>query len=89
MRFEWDDEKRLANLVKHGLDFAYVKKVFEGEVVEYEDTREDYGEPRFITLGLLDGRVVSVVTVQEGDVIRVISFRKAVRREQELYFEGY
>jgi uncharacterized DUF497 family protein len=71
------------------LDFAHVEEVFEGEVVEYEDTREDYGEPRFVTLGMLDGRVVSVITVQRGDVIRVISFRKAVQREQELYFQGF
>ena len=86
MRFEWDEKKRLKNLDKHELDFADVEKVFEGHVVEFPDDREDYGEDRFLTLGLLGDYVVVIVNVLEEDTIRIISMRKADTDEQELYY---
>ena len=51
------------------------------------DDRADYGEERFVTLGLLSGRVVVVVHTEAADTIRIISIRKATKREQALYFE--
>jgi uncharacterized DUF497 family protein len=49
------------------------------------DDRKDYSEPRFITIGLLDGRMVATVWTPRGDVRRMISLRKANDREQVLY----
>ena len=68
MRFEWDEAKRESNLLKHGIDFIEVEKVFEGETVTILDVRLDYGEERFITLGLLDGRVVVIVHTETDDL---------------------
>jgi len=57
MEYEWDEAKHLANLRKHGIDFADVPSVFGGDTVTVEDDRFDYGEQRFVTFGLLQGRV--------------------------------
>lgn len=56
--------------------------------MEFPDDREDYGEERFITIGLLEGRVVVVVNVLLEDGIRIISMRKANRYEQELFYDN-
>jgi len=85
MRFEWDEAKRESNLLKHGIDFIEVEKVFEGEIVTILDVRFDYGEERFITLGLLDGRVVVIVHTETDDLIRLISARKATSNEEISY----
>lgn len=52
------------------------------------DDRKDYGEERFVTFGLLDSRVVAVAHTETADTIRVISIRKATKREQALFFKG-
>ncbi len=61
--------------------------VFDGETVTIEDDRFAYGEQRFVTLGLLQGRVVAVVHTERADHIRIISARKATKYEQRSYFE--
>ncbi len=86
MRIEWDENKRKSNLRKHGFDFADVEELFDGITITVEDTREDYGEQRFSTLGLLHGGVVVVVHTEDEDRIRVISLRKALKHEQRAYF---
>ena len=55
MKFEWDEAKRQANLSNHKLDFADAEIVFSGITFTFEDDRFEYGEDRFITLGLLLG----------------------------------
>jgi len=60
MEFEWDEAKRISNLHNHGIDFVGIEQVFEGEAVTILDDRFDYGEGRFVTFGLLDGRVVAI-----------------------------
>lgn len=87
MRFEWNEDKRQVNLRKHGLDFRDTEKVFAGRTVTVEDTRYDYGEVRFITLGLLQKTVVVIVHTEQVDTIRVISMRKANKYEEQHYFE--
>lgn len=87
MEFEWDEAKRLTNLRKHGIDFVDVPAVFEGVIVTVEDDRYNYGEQRFITLGLLQGRIVAIVHTERDDRTRIISARKATRYEQRTYFE--
>jgi hypothetical protein len=86
MRFEWDEAKRLSNIEKHGIDFADVPAMFEGDIVTIADERFDYGENRYITLGLLKYRVIVVAHTDENDVIRIISARKATKNEEKLYF---
>ncbi len=85
MQFTWSEAKRSANLHKHGLDFVDAPGVFEGLTYTYEDDRFAYHELRFVTLGLLEGVVVSIVHTENEDEIRIISFRKATRREAVIY----
>jgi uncharacterized protein len=86
MQFEWDENKRLANLQRHGIDFADVWQVFEHATYTIIDDRFDYGELRFFTIGLLNGRVVAIAHTENADVIRIISVRKANKNDQETYF---
>ena len=86
MTFNWDEKKRRANLRQHGLDFADVEIVFENELVTDVDDRFDYGETRYYTLGILDFMVVVVSHTEDDDRIRVISFRKAEKYEEEVYY---
>lgn len=88
--FEWDEAKRLANIQKHNIDFVGCERVFLGpaKTITIEDDSIDYGERRFVTLGLLNARVVVVVHTETEDVIRIITVRKAKKREQAIYFEA-
>ena len=87
MRYGWDEDKRQENLRRHGLDFMDAERVFAGPTVLKVDDRFDYGEDRFMSLGFLDGRVVSVVHTETDEMIRIISLRKASKREEAIYFE--
>lgn len=57
-------------------------------MVLMEDDRFDYGERRFVSLGLLRGRVIVVVHTELSDVTRIISARKATKYEQSIYFQA-
>ena len=86
MHYEWDEAKNRSNRAKHGLDFADAEEVFAGRCVSFIDDRFDYGEKRLVTLGMLAGRVVVMAHAPRGDeVTRIISMRKANRREQKIY----
>jgi uncharacterized DUF497 family protein len=87
MRFKWDKQKRQANIRKHGFDFVDAAKVFEGDTLTILDDREEYGEERFVTLGLLKGVVVVIVHTEEENLIRIISMRKATKNEEINYFK--
>jgi uncharacterized protein len=84
--FSWDPAKRLANLRKHGIDFADAESIFRGFTLTAEDDRESYGEQRFLTLGMLEDQVVSVAHTERTGNIRLISIRKATKRETRYYF---
>jgi uncharacterized DUF497 family protein len=87
VNYEWDKAKRLSNIRKHGIDFVDIPEVFDGGTVIIEDTRFDYGEPRFIVIGILNGRVVVVAYTERQDTIRIISARKATVYEQINFFK--
>ena len=87
MQLDWDEGKRRSNIRKHGIDFIGVEKVFESKTVTILDDRFDYGESRFITLGLLNGRVVVIAHSETRELIRVVSVRKATKNEEENYFK--
>ncbi len=88
MRFIWDESKRSANIRKHRLDFAAGRKVFSGPTFTFEDTRFNYDEQRFITIGLLDVQVVVIAHTETEKEIRIISMRKASKNEQKIFFEN-
>ncbi len=60
VRYEWDEAKRRSNIQKHGIDFIGIEIVFGGETVTVQDDRFDYGETRFVTVGMLKGHLVVV-----------------------------
>ena len=81
----FDDAKRQANLKKHGFDFVGCEAVFDHPVVTWEDDREEYGEQRINLLGFLNGRLVHLTYVEDGDEFRAISLRKAEKYEIKRY----
>jgi len=85
--FTWSEAKRESNRAKHRLDFADAVGVFAGLTFTIEDARYRYGERRYVTLGLLRGIPVSIIHTEHDNQIRLISFRKATRREAEIYFD--
>ena len=87
MRFTWSERKLAVNLKDNSLDFVDAQRVFEGATYTFEDDRFDYGEQLFETLGLLAGVPVSIIHTESEDEIRVISFRKATKREADIYFQ--
>jgi len=86
MRFTWRESKRRTNRKKHEVDFADAERVFTGPTFTFEDDREDYGEQRWVTLGLLGEQVMVIVHTETEDEIHVISMRKADKDEQLLFF---
>jgi uncharacterized protein len=86
MRFSWSERKCVDNIKVHGIDFVDAELVFSGATFTFEDDRFDYGEQRFITLGLLAGVPVSIAHTESDHEIRIISFRKATRHEANLFY---
>jgi uncharacterized DUF497 family protein len=88
MLFEWDDSKAAQNVAKHGVPFEYAVLVFvDPHRLNSVDTRRDYGEERWLTLGKIEARLFAVAYTSRGKVIRLISARKANEREQRRYDE--
>ena len=81
MKLSFDPAKRAKTLTERGLDFARADEVFAGVSITLSDERKDYGEPRRVSVGLLDDRVVVVVWTPRGGARRIISMRKANERE--------
>jgi len=86
MKFEWDDDKNRQNIEKHGLSFRQAAKIFDGFTISRVDDRQDYGEKREISIGLL-GKVIVIVVVhtERNGSCRLISARQANRKEREHY----
>ena len=89
MKFEWDDEKRRQNISKHGVDLIYAALIFEEPTLTKIDDRLDYGEERFISLGLVGGRAFVVVHTQRRENIRLISAWKGGRKNYEKYQKSF
>jgi len=83
----WDESKRRRNIKRHGLDFEGADAIWDNFTVTREDVREDYGEKRLVTFGLLKGEVVVLVHTDRNDDIHVISLRRAEKYEARYYFE--
>lgn len=91
MLFDWDEHKNAENIRKHGLNFEDAYNVFQLPILKILDTREDYGEERWIGIGMLDGIRIVVVVYTElyENTIRIISMRKAVAHERKRYEQAY
>jgi len=86
MKFEWDEQKNRANIRKHGLDFADAEIMFRGLLLVTADTREDYGEQRWIGIGAIGERIIAVIFAErDAETIRIISLRKADHEERKEY----
>jgi len=89
MNFEWDEVKNETNIQRHAIDFADVPALFNTLLLTELDDRFDYGENRWLSIGLLGQVVVVVVwTDRDVDTIRIISARKANSNERKRY-EAY
>lgn len=88
MKFEWDENKNQTNIRKHGISFEQAKTIFNHDILTRIDNRYDYGEVREISLGQIDGEVIVVVVhTKRNKNTRIISARKANKKEREVYNE--
>ena len=87
MQFEWDENKRQTNIEKHGIDFADAVKIFDGFTHTTQDTREDWGEERFVAVGILNGLEIAVIYTPRNGKRRIISVRRARVMERKIYYE--
>lgn len=85
MDVDYDPPKRDATLAERGLDMRDTAELWDGPHLTFEDDREDYGEIRQVTLGLLKDRMVFVVWTQRDPIRWIISMRKANARECARY----
>ncbi len=89
-KFEWDHNKAASNCAKHGISFDEAKGVFcDTYAIEELDNQEDYGEVRYILIGMTEGKLLFVVYTERGEKIRLISARKAEKYEQDKYYSRY
>ncbi|RWE75268.1 BrnT family toxin [Mesorhizobium sp.] len=84
MQFEWDSEKAEANIAKHRVSFEEAKRFEFDSAYEYED-RDAFGEQRIVSIGFIGDTLHVMVYVERGDAIRVISLRKAEKKEIRNY----
>jgi uncharacterized protein len=91
LRFEWDAVKAETNLQAHGVSFESSTEVFKDLFsIELLDDRGNYGEERFVIIGMIEGRVLLFVAFTEREErIRIISARRATQREQDEYFRQF
>lgn len=86
IEFEWDENKNCLNQQKHGVRFEDALYVF-ADLTRWDmqDVRKDYGEERRITIGLMGAIMCVISYTVRGEVIRLISARRANEREREKY----
>jgi len=85
MQYAWDEEKCKVNIEKRKLDFAAIQYFGWDDAVIFEDIRRDYSEARFVAYGYIHARLMVVVYTMRGDTVRIISLRKANKREVTNY----
>lgn len=88
MDIEWDNNKRDTTLQERGLDFADVTLINWDDALTLTDSRNEYGETRYVTVSLIHNRLCVVAWCYRGDAMRVISMRKANKREVKRYDES-
>jgi hypothetical protein len=89
VEFEWDPARNAANIANHGIDFADVAAIFKGDFVHWSDVRRMYGEIRMVAVGELNGEEITVVCTDRAENCRIISARRANRRERAIFRAVY
>ncbi len=84
-----DLNKGRKNLRKHGIDLPGCEEAFDSPMLTREDSRQDYGEPRFVSLGWAHNRVVVLVWTDREEGPRLISCREAGTYEREAWLKKY
>jgi uncharacterized DUF497 family protein len=85
MNYEWDEQKRAINFAKHGVDFVAAENFNWSLSLIELDSRYDYSEQRFNALAPIENRIYAMTFTWRGDKVRIISFRKANKREVNYY----
>lgn len=86
--FEWDDDKAVSNRAAHGVSFGVAREVFRDPfALEWIDEREDYGEDRYVVVGIARSQLLYVAYTMRNERIRIISARRAEPHERRLYHE--
>ncbi len=92
IKFEWDDQKAKSNLKKHGVSFEEARSVFyDDNAIQFFDSENSESEDRFLMLGLSYNSGILLVCHcerEKGEVIRIISARKATAKERKHYKGG-
>jgi uncharacterized DUF497 family protein len=83
----FDEDKRISNIAKHGIDLADCESVFDWPMVTIEDDREDYGEQRLKSLGWFNARVVAVIWTDREEGPHLISCRYGDKHETNDYIK--
>jgi len=85
-QFEWDDAKAQSNLAKHGVPFAYAARAFlDPDLVDFDASKPEDGEVRRKAVGVIEGRLFTVVYTERDDVVRIISARRCNAAEARRY----
>lgn len=90
MKFEWDNQKAKSNAAKHGITFEEASKLFLGraDFIEIFDESHSLDEDRFIAIGPITKGIIVVVYMEKSlELIRIISARKATRKEIDLFIK--
>lgn len=90
MAFQWDDDKNVENIRKHGIDFRIAVEAFDDDrAIPYVDREHSsVGEPRYALLGMCPSGLVFISFTIRNDIYRIISVRKASRRMHKEYAEN-
>lgn len=85
--FEWDDDKALANKAKHSVVFESATKVFSDVFgIGFLDDREEYGEERWVRIGMAEGVLLYVAYAERAERKRIITARPAEKAECDFYY---
>jgi uncharacterized DUF497 family protein len=88
MQFEWDLDKDRVNRSKHGISFEEAAQIFLYPIHEMVDSKANYGETRYIAIGQNNLMlIITVVYTEREEIIRIISARRATKKEKQLYYE--
>jgi len=85
MQFEWDESKSQRNRRERGFSFERAALIFQGPIIEWCDIREDWGETRIVAVGSVEDDILAVIYTERGELRRIISARKARKKERELW----
>ena len=87
LEIEFDSGKEAINIAKHDISLSFAALLFESDFKERPDVRQDYDEPRMIAIGPINDRLHVCVYTLRNNVRRIISLRRANRRESHDYYQ--